>query len=665
MTSWKVYLLCATILPLAETENNERGYKLETTTTPNQQQPFGHEEMSEEHKIKVGNRIEPVIFEPQRKIKLSRSTYKVTSYVDFKPYKQSFKQFGQYMGRFLVDLHDPHYVSTLYNVERHEGEPLIRRGAGAKTFFTEASCRQTTYKCRLQNQFIQLKREATKINQIYLETYKKFLRAIDHMEFHPTLGRAKTGSTIRLKRQPKGKDKTIKASQYINQMEGLTKKDKLMLRQADELIETKLQVQNKLQEDQILELSHYLNIMYAHVSTNRYAITNLQVQLAQLSKTLIATLEDAKFIKYTVAVITNIRIILAKLTLGVMSLQRNVNAIYEYLRVLSSKQVNPLIIPPDALRGVLAHIKDDTKRNPRLQLPEDPNINIWNYYPIMKITPIVMDDFLLIILTIPLTDQSLEMNLYKTYNLPALHPELKVEFTYELEGEYLAITKNKLYAALPTAREIRICKGTGGYLCLMNQALYPIEKIEWCIYALFTHNEEKKREYCSINTHRRDANKAQSLEGYLWVVTVFEKEKMQIRCLTDTHVINIKPPLTIIYVGDGCEAYSNNLFIPAKSELTSTDSSLVRHNYFQKFNEEYQDITRYSLIEDLGIVQLTPKEIAKIPDRLTALPKLQFKELKRRLVEIKQPLNIHSNVSFILVMIGGLILCPIIAYVLW
>ena len=53
-----------------------------------------------------------------------------------------------------------------------------------------------------------------------------------------------------------------------------------------------------------------------------------------------------------------------------------------------------------------------------------------------------MDDFLLIILTIPLTDQSLEMNLYRVYNLPALHPELKVEFTYEIEGEYLAITKN-------------------------------------------------------------------------------------------------------------------------------------------------------------------------------------------------------------------------------
>ena len=215
-------------------------------------------------------------------------------------------------------------------------------------------------------------------------------------------------------------------------------------------------MQNKLQQDQILELSHYLNITYAHVS--RHAITNLQVQLAQVNQTLMATMQSVRFLRFTVTVITDIRIILAKLTLGVMGLQQNVKAIYEYLRVLSSKQVNPLLIPPDALRGVLAHIKDDMKRNPRLQLPEDPNVNIWNYYPIMKITPIVMDDFLLIILTIPLTDQSLEMNLYKVYNLPALHPKLKVEFTYELEGEYLAISKTSYMLLCPQPGRLEFAK---------------------------------------------------------------------------------------------------------------------------------------------------------------------------------------------------------------
>ena len=64
-------------------------------------------------------------------------------------------------------------------------------------------------------------------------------------------------------------------------------------------------------------------------------------------------------------------------------------------------------------------------RNSRLKLPEDPNLNIWNYYTVMKITPIVMDDFLLILLTIPLTDQFLEMDLHKIYSLPTLHPKLK------------------------------------------------------------------------------------------------------------------------------------------------------------------------------------------------------------------------------------------------
>ena len=290
--------------------------------------------------------------------------------------------------------------------------------------------------------------------------------------------------------------------------------------------------------------------------------------MVEVNKTLIAALSDVKFVKYLVAIINDIRISLAKLTLGVMSLEQNVNAMYEYLRILSSRQVNPLIVHPDFLRKVLAQVKEDMKRNPRLQLPEDPNSNMWNYYSIMKVTPIIMDDFLLIILTIPLTDQSLEMDLYKIYHLPALHPKLKVEFTYQLEGEYLAITKNKLYAALPTAGEIRICKGT------------EVEKIEWCAYALFTQNEDKKRAHCTINTQKRDANKAQSLDGYLWAVTTLKKEKMQIRCLTDTHVIDVKPPLTIIHVGNGCEAYSSNLFIPAKSELTSKDNAVVRHTYF-------------------------------------------------------------------------------------
>ena len=83
------------------------------------------------------------------------------------------------------------------------------------------------------------------------------------------------------------------------------------------------------------------------MSSNRYAITNLQVRLVEINKTITATLGDIKFLKYTVAIVNDIMINLAKLTLGIMTLEQNVNAVYEYLRVLSTRQVNPLIIPPD------------------------------------------------------------------------------------------------------------------------------------------------------------------------------------------------------------------------------------------------------------------------------------------------------------------------------
>ena len=309
-----------------------------TETTPKGWEAFEHVKMSKEYQIKPGSRIEPVIFEPQRKIRLSRFTYKVNSYVNFKPYKETFKQFGYYNNKFIINLRDPHYVNTLYNVERPEGEAPIKIGTNVKKHFGTFNCKQATYKCRIHNQYLQLKREALKVNAIYRSTHQKLLRAIDHMEFRPTLGRPKTGPGVRLKRSSQ-ENKRTGAGGYVSQIKDLTDEDMRMLRQVVQLLDTKylnktiktirrkrfgsaslvmgwgflqtyssiraikdnirsLQEQNLLQQNQIIELSHYLNITYGHVSSNRYAITNLQVRMAEVNKTLIAALSDVKFVKY-------------------------------------------------------------------------------------------------------------------------------------------------------------------------------------------------------------------------------------------------------------------------------------------------------------------------------------------------------------------------------
>ena len=108
------------------------------------------------------------------------------------------------------------------------------------------------------------------------------------------------------------------------------------------------------------------------------------------------------------------------------------------MRALATQELNPMIIPPDILKKILNKVTEDIKSNARLRLSEDPKTNIWAYYGNVKLTPIILQDYLMLILTVPLVDQSLQMELYKVYNLPMLHPTLHVHAQYEIEGTYLA-----------------------------------------------------------------------------------------------------------------------------------------------------------------------------------------------------------------------------------
>ena len=74
----------------------------------------------------------------------------------------------------------------------------------------------------------------------------------------------------------------------------------------------------------------------------------------------------------------------------------------------------------------------------------------------------------MLILTIPLVDQSPQVNLYKVHNLPMLQPTLNVHAQYELEGTYLVTPMDGMFVLLPTALDIRLCLVTNGHLCMFD-----------------------------------------------------------------------------------------------------------------------------------------------------------------------------------------------------
>ena len=220
--------------------------------------------------------------------------------------------------------------------------------------------------------------------------------------------------------------------------------------------------QNLLQEQQIQDLAQYLNLTATRVQLHDKMLYNIQVRLNQLNFSVAALQDLVQYTIYSNNMLFDANIVSNRLITGLIVLRNNVEQIYKYLRVIASQEVDPIMIPPPPLRELLAEAEKEMAHNPWLELPYKIDTDIYKYYTVMKITPVVVGDVMAMLLTIPLIDKSLKMNVYKVHNLPALDPELKVASEYVLEGEYLAIDEHGLYVALPDAREIQICLTSQG-----------------------------------------------------------------------------------------------------------------------------------------------------------------------------------------------------------
>ena len=328
-----------------------------------------------------------------------------------------------------------------------------------------------------------------------------------------------------------------------------------------------------------------------------------------MNKTIQDIMWSLDFLQYESDVLHYFQARILKVHSSLYALRGDVDSLYEYMKALASQELNPMIIPPDILKKILYRIMEDINSNARLQLCEDPETNIWSYYGTVKLTPIVLQDYLMLILTIPLVDQSLQVNLYKVHNLPMLHPTLNVHAQYKLEGTYLTTLMEGMFVSLPTALDVKLCLVTNGHLCMFDQALYLVECINWGIYALFINDQNQIRKDCFLKTVNRTTNLAYSLDGYLWAISALAAEKLQIRCVMETHVVTIKPPLQIVDVGNRCEAYSASIYIPAKSELTATLQLITRSQFFLEYNFNYTNVSNFLVWYKSDFAKLTDAEI--------------------------------------------------------
>ena len=417
-----------------------------------------------------------------------------------------------------------------------------------------------------------------------------------------------------------------------------------------------------LQDQQIKELARYADLTAARVRLHDTQIYRLQYKLFIVEDGIREMIDVTNFQVYTSYHVSIAQAILARLQTGSISIENNIDKIFEYLRIMTNHKATSAVIPPVALRRLLVRIEDRMRANPRLRLPYDPRTGeIWKYYGVIRITPIVMDKMLVVLMTIPLLDKTLELNIYQVHNLPAIPPGQEVESLYQLESEYFAIGKHGLYVTLPTEQSVRICLQTELAICVLEQALYPVEHITWCVYALFIDDEHRIKRDCKYTISKVSGNRAISLGGYLWAISSIEQEQLQVRCLEETHMVEIRPPLQIIYLGNGCEGYSPSMFLPAKNEMTTHARIESRREYFLQFNYVYTPDKYIGLWWQFKARMMSEKEARAFITQVAPLGTMDYSLLNRRPPMIKTSYGFSWPIPPTTLIIGAVVIILLIA----
>ena len=164
------------------------------------------------------------------------------------------------------------------------------------------------------------------------------------------------------------------------------------------------------------------------------------------------------------------------------------------------------------------------------------------------------------------------------------------------------------------------------------------------------------KENCVLKTLDQTTNLAYSLDGYLWAISTLVSEKLQVRCVMETHVVTIQPPLQIVDIGNGCEAYSASIYIPAKSELTATMQSITRSQFLLDCNFNYTNVSNFIVWYKTNFVNLTKAEIESLKAKMLKLPTMSMDIFDKTLENIDEnyPFSLSPKLILALLIITSI-----------
>ena len=125
-------------------------------------------------------------------------------------------------------------------------------------------------------------------------------------------------------------------------------------------------------------------------------------------------------------------------------------------------------------------------------------------------------------------------------------------------------------------------------------------------------------------------------------------------------------PLYRLWIsGNGCEAYSSSIYIPAKSELTATMQSVTRSQFFLEYNFNYTNVSNFLIWHKMNFASLMNDEIKTLQAKMLKLLTMSMDIFNKVLGNIDENYPFSISPKIILALLILVALCTIIIGILF
>ena len=140
-------------------------------------------------------------------------------------------------------------------------------------------------------------------------------------------------------------------------------------------------------------------------------------------------------------------------------------------------------------------------------------------------------------------------------------------------GTNLAITKDNKYTTILSDMEFIQCTLADGHFCALNNGLYHIDMIQWCVTAPFFKDDDKIDIYCRLALSNITGPQANYLDQGLWAISVEQSVPREVKCEDCSHIKTLEPPFTLINLQPVCSTFSSVIKLSPSNNIPQVSMS--------------------------------------------------------------------------------------------